>query len=89
MIKYEDNCVSCGLPCLLNCPYRKQLVCICDECKDYITDFYYEIDNKQFCQKHAIDYIEENIEYFEKEYGIFESEEDITDLLETNYKRRF
>lgn len=32
MIKYENECVSCGLPCFNGCSYRKVPHLYCDKC---------------------------------------------------------
>ena len=89
MIFYEDNCVSCGLPCSPVCAYYyKTRVCICDKCEKYLN-VYYEIDDNDFCQEHAIEYIKQNIKDFEKEYGKLSSDEDIIELLEHQFKKIF
>jgi len=47
MRQYEDECVSCGLPCLgNNCPNRKVLRIYCDKCKDYAD---YSFDDEDLC----------------------------------------
>lgn len=39
MLAYENECVSCGKPCLLkNCPYSEVAHAYCDEC-GYEADF--------------------------------------------------
>lgn len=89
MIFYEDNCVSCGLICVPYCPYyNPQRVCICDKCEKYL-DIYYEIDDNDLCQAHAIEYIKQNIKDFEHEYGKLSSDEDIIELLEHQFKKIF
>ena len=48
MVKYENECVDCGLPCIgITCPYRRVPHYYCDECKDE-TDIY-EFDNEELC----------------------------------------
>lgn len=50
MIKYENDCVDCGFPCMgNNCPYHNVLYYYCDICKDD-TDILYEYENQQLCQ---------------------------------------
>ena len=48
MIRIENDCVDCGLPCLGDsCPHRNVPHYYCDECKDE-TDIY-EFDEKELC----------------------------------------
>lgn len=48
MIKLENDCVCCGLPCLGNdCPHRNVPHFYCDECGDE-TDLYH-FDDEQLC----------------------------------------
>lgn len=50
MITYEDECVSCGLPCLgSSCPNRNVPHFYCDECEDEADLF--EYDEEQLCIK--------------------------------------
>lgn len=49
MIKYEDECVDCGKPCLGDsCPNRKVPHTYCDECGDE-ADELRELDGEQLC----------------------------------------
>lgn len=49
MIKCENNCVDCGLPCLgNNCPYSKQTIMVCDNCKAE-TDKLYDYEGEEYC----------------------------------------
>ena len=51
MVKYENECVSCGLPCLGNaCPNRNVPHYYCDECKDEIEGDRYEEDGDDLCE---------------------------------------
>lgn len=60
MRKTENECVSCGLPCLGNsCPYRNVTRLYCDDCKEE-TDLYY-FDGDELC----IDCIEKKLEKVE------------------------
>ena len=48
MIKLENECVGCGLPCLGDsCPYRNVPHYYCDECGDE-TDIY-EYEDEELC----------------------------------------
>lgn len=49
MIKYENQCVDCGLPCMGNdCKYRHVPVYICDCCGDEAVDLYM-YDDEELC----------------------------------------
>ena len=48
MINVENECVSCGFPCLGNsCPYRNVPHYYCDECGDETEIYHY--DGEQLC----------------------------------------
>lgn len=48
MVKYEDECVCCELPCLGNsCPNRNVPRYYCDECGDETQ--LYEYDGQELC----------------------------------------
>ena len=48
MIRYENDCVDCGLPCLGDsCPHRNVPHYYCDECEEE-TDIY-EFEDEQLC----------------------------------------
>jgi hypothetical protein len=50
MIKYENECVSCGLPCLgVSCPYREVAHYYCDCCGGEGKLYHY--DNKELCEE--------------------------------------
>lgn len=46
MVKTENHCVNCGLPCLgSDCPNQNVKVCYCDKCGEEISfddTYYYE-----------------------------------------------
>lgn len=43
MLKLENECVSCGLPCLGDgCPYRNVHRYYCDKCGEESTLYYYD-----------------------------------------------
>lgn len=47
MLKYENGCVGCQLPCLYNsCPYYRIPVNYCDKCGDYAD---INLDGEDFC----------------------------------------
>lgn len=49
MIRYENQCVDCGLPCLgSSCPHKNVPVYICDECGDEDVDIY-EFEDRELC----------------------------------------
>jgi hypothetical protein len=57
VIKTENECVSCGLPCLgSSCPYRNVTRYYCDECGEETELYYY--DGMELC----IDCIESLLE---------------------------
>ena len=48
MIKYENQCVECGLPCLqTSCPWTHVEVHYCDECEKNEAD--YTVGDSEFC----------------------------------------
>ena len=57
MIKYENDCVDCGLPCMgSSCPYQNAPHWHCDECDREVQLYYY--DDRELC----IDCIEKELE---------------------------
>ena len=49
MIKFENDCVDCGLPCLGNtCPLRKVPHFYCDDCGN--EDILYHYKDRQLCE---------------------------------------
>ena len=49
MYKIENQCVSCGLPCLGSaCCYQNVRVFYCDQCRDKGAD--YRIDGEDYCE---------------------------------------
>lgn len=60
MIKIENECCDCGLPCIYeSCPYWAVKRFYCDECGDEAELYWY--DNEQLC----IDCIEKRLERVE------------------------
>lgn len=57
MVKVENECVDCGLPCLGDsCPYRNVVRYYCDKCKEEKKLYYFDRD--ELC----IDCIEKELE---------------------------
>lgn len=49
MKKIENECVSCGLPCLgSSCPYREVIRFYCDRCGEEKTLYHYE--DEELCK---------------------------------------
>ena len=54
MVKVENDCVSCGLPCIFNsCPYYRVTRLICDKC-GCETDTLYDFYGSSLCQSCVI-----------------------------------
>ena len=52
MVKYENQCVDCGLPCRFDgCPYYSVPVRYCDHCEQMNAE--YIIDGYDYCEKCA------------------------------------
>lgn len=50
MIRVENQCVSCGLPCMgETCKYRNIPEIICDKCGDECYEAY-EVNGEQLCE---------------------------------------
>lgn len=50
MLKVENHCVDCGLPCTSSCPYKRVEVYYCDECGDECGDEVYDVDGADLCE---------------------------------------
>jgi hypothetical protein len=51
MVKIENECVSCGLPCIgYSCPNRRVKRVYCDVCGDEIGRERYEVDGEDLCE---------------------------------------
>ena len=48
MIKYENRCVDCGLPCI-RCRNSNVPVLYCDDCGEEV-DVLYELDAEELCE---------------------------------------
>lgn len=71
MLKYENGCVGCQLPCIYEaCTYYRIPVNYCDKCGDYAD---VNIDENDFCMPHAEEMLDKLYE---------ESKEDLKDLVE-------
>ena len=65
MIKYENDCVSCGLPCLGNeCPNRHVPHYYCDRCGNELNS-YFMIDEDMICNDCLATVAKEMFEYKE------------------------
>ena len=63
MIKHENDCVDCGLPCMgSTCPLRNVVHIYCDECGE--EGRIYHFDGRQLC----IDCIAEELDEVEADY---------------------
>ena len=53
MVKIEDHCVDCGLPCLgSSCPNRNVTQYYCDKCGEEIScDEIYDVDGEELCEE--------------------------------------
>jgi hypothetical protein len=52
MIRVEDDCVGCQLPCIGSaCPYKNALHFYCDVCEEEVEDnMLWKVDGKQVCE---------------------------------------
>lgn len=65
MIKYENDCVDCGLPCRgSSCPYRHVKHYYCDKCGEDVEELY-DYDNQELCEECAIEVFLESLEKVE------------------------
>ena len=63
MIKYTDECVSCGLPCLGDsCPNRNVKHLICDRCGEEIDEAWI-VDGEHLCE----DWLKDEFEHIDYE----------------------
>lgn len=61
MIKYENECCDCGLPCLGDrCPNRNVRRLYCDKCGNDCRELY-EVDGEQLCDDCLLEYAKRNI----------------------------
>lgn len=60
MLKYEDECCGCGLPCLgETCPNRQVMRWYCDECGEETDPTrLYKIDDNEYCANCALGKLE-------------------------------
>lgn len=73
MIKIENGCVDCGLPCLGDmCPNRRIKMCYCDNCGG---DAAYQINGKDYCVSCARQVSNNNLEQF-LEDGVYDGEDE-------------
>ena len=58
MVRYENECVDCGLPCMGDrCPNRHVKRLYCDRCEDEV-DTLYIVDGEELCDRCALDALE-------------------------------
>lgn len=50
MLKYENDCVCCDLPCI-NCGLKRNPHYYCDVCGEEIYDEMFEIDGYEMCER--------------------------------------
>ena len=50
MIRYENQCVDCGLPCFSSCPYKNVEVHYCDHCDAEMYEEIYQVDGEELCE---------------------------------------
>lgn len=50
MVRYENDCVDCGIACNPACPLKSVPHLYCDDCKDE-TDTLYELDGYELCSE--------------------------------------
>lgn len=62
MIRYENECVQCGLPCFLSCPHQRVPHYYCDACG--AEDVLYPYDGEELC----LDCIFDSLPKAETEY---------------------
>ena len=51
-VRYEDQCVDCGLPCMgESCPNRNVPVYTCDDCdEEFYPEDLYEVEDEMLCE---------------------------------------
>ena len=58
MLRVENQCVDCGLPCIHNaCPYYRVPVYYCDICGN--EDAGYTIEGQDYCEDCAKEYLKD------------------------------
>lgn len=58
MIKYENHCIGCQLPCIYtSCPHYSVEVHYCDKCKK--KEAICIIDGDDYCDEHAEEYMQD------------------------------
>lgn len=61
MKKIENECVSCGLPCLgSRCPYRNVTRFYCDRCDEEDTLYHYE--GEELCKECVLEEVLEGFD---------------------------
>lgn len=60
MVKYENECVSCGFPCIIGCRYKRVPHYYCDECDSEVDniDALYKFAGMQICEECVLGHFE-------------------------------
>ena len=59
MVRYESDCVSCGLPCLgASCRNYRVFVMECDKCHKEVGELYYGVNGDQLCAACVLEELE-------------------------------
>lgn len=74
MIKVENHCVECDLPCI-NCGRKHVEVRVCDECDEYAD---YITSSGDFCEECLMKALREGVEPFDPDFD----SRDIDELCE-------
>ena len=66
MVKFENDCVDCGLPCLGDsCSLRSVKHLYCDECETEVSTLYEYFDGRQLCRECCIEELFNELEVIE------------------------
>lgn len=78
MLKIENDCVGCDLPCLGSaCRYRNVLHYYCDDCESDVNKLYKWDDGSQLCRECCIDRLFDELhEVTADDYEEYEPDED-------------
>lgn len=56
MTRTENDCVDCGMPCFISCPYQNVVHHYCDECER--EEKLYEFEGKELCAACVLEKLE-------------------------------
>ena len=66
MVRFENDCVDCGLPCLGDsCKYRHVRHLYCDKCCSEIDKLFVVFEDKQWCEECIIEHVFNKLEVIE------------------------